>query len=195
MVLLVRTEIVLPHPGECLLNPGHLLLGYLREDKLLNIIGWEIKSTIISERFLDPLLISLALDVALTMVVLQESCLLQSRVWLVLQLEEASNDAADISDVVTVLLLAEEELILEQAVLLLENGDLGETTRADLECSLDNLVVIVAELGVVIILDDSPDFRFWFNDSLDLHDTLEDVHGLVTGIVESLHTHEELDDI
>ena len=57
------------------------------------------------------------------MLLKQQTSLLECRIWLILQLKEASDDPANVADVVPVLLLIELELILEQVVLLLENGD------------------------------------------------------------------------
>ena len=53
----------------------------------------------------------------------EQTCLLQSRVWLALHLEETSNDSANVTNIVTILLFIELELVLEQMVLLLENSD------------------------------------------------------------------------
>ena len=68
-------------------------------------------------------MILLTLNDTLFVLILEQSSLLQGWVWFVLEFQETSDDAADVSDIVTVFFLVEEELILEQTVLLLENCD------------------------------------------------------------------------
>ena len=103
------------------------------------------------------------------MVILEKTSLLQGWVWLFLKFQETTDNATNIFDVVTVLFLVEEELIFEQSMFLLENGDFRETSREDLERSLNDFIMVITQLGVVVVLDDSPDLGFWLDDSLHLH--------------------------
>ena len=129
------------------------------------------------------------------MVILEKTSLLKGWVWLFLKFQETTDNATNIFDVVTVLCLVEEELIFKQSMLLLENCDFRETSREDLERSLNDFIMVITQLGVVVVLNDSPDLGFWLDDSLHLHNTLEDVHSFITSIIESLDSHEQLDHI
>ena len=62
----------------------------------------------------------------LSVLLLQESILLQGRVRLTLEFEEPTNYFSDIKGVICVLLLVKLELISEQMVLLLENCDMSQ---------------------------------------------------------------------
>ena len=59
----------------------------------------------------------------LLMVLLEKTSLLQRRISLTLELEEASDDLANVADILAVLPLVELELIFKQVVLLLEDCD------------------------------------------------------------------------
>ena len=101
----------------------------LWEDQFLHIIRGEVQAAIVIERFLNPFLVSLLLVSSLIVLINQESIYLQRWVGLVLQLEESTDDAPDVTDELTVLHLVELELVLEETVLLLENGDFGQRLR------------------------------------------------------------------
>ena len=111
----------------------------------------------------------------LLVLLLKQASLLESWIRLPFQLEEPSNDLADVTDILPVLPFVELELILEEAMLLLEDGDTGQSIRQDLKSALKHFSEGGLERGRRVVLHDAPEVRLGLNHGLNLHHKLQDV--------------------
>ena len=74
-----------------------------------------------------PLFVALLLCLMLIMLFLQKTCLLEGRVRLTLELQEATDYLTDLSQVGLIVLVIEAELICKELVLLLEDRDVRQS--------------------------------------------------------------------
>ena len=111
----------------------------------------------------------------LFVLLLKQTCLLEGWICLLFQLEEPSDDLADVANVLPVLPFVELKLFLEQAMLLLEDSDTGQSVRQDLKSTLEHFDEGGLEWYHSVILHDAPEVRLGLNHSFNLHHKLQDV--------------------
>lgn len=96
--------------------------------KLVNVaLGWQVKTTVVFQGLFDPFIVAISLISVLLMILLEQAGFLKGWVRLMLKFQEATDNLANVSDVVTVLLLVEFEFVLEEMMLLLEDCDTGQS--------------------------------------------------------------------
>ena len=103
-----------------------LWLLWLHDILNLASIG-HIKHTVLLMGGSTPLFVALLLCLMLIMLFLQKTCLLEGRVRLTLELQEATDYLTDLSQVGLIVLVIEAELICKELVLLFEDRDVRQS--------------------------------------------------------------------